>query len=55
MKVTIEEADGTRRAPLILIDLDDANGPRPLQQVLQHLIAELQTLRDRLDAAHPRA
>lgn len=55
MKVYIEEADGTRRAPLILVDLDDTHGPRPLQQVLQHLLAELNMLKDRLNAAPPRA
>ncbi len=55
MKIYIEEADGTQRAPLILVDLDDAHGPRPLQQVLQSLLAEMTALKDRLDATHPRA
>lgn len=55
MKIYIEEADGTQRAPLILVDLDDAHGPRPLQQVLQYLLAEQKMLKDHLNAAHPRA
>lgn len=55
MKIYIEEADGTQRAPLVLVDLDDTHGPRPLQQVLQYLIAELNMLKDRLDATPPRA
>lgn len=55
MKIYIEEADGTRHAPLIFVDLDSGNGPQPLQQVLLHLLAELKTLRDRVNGMHPRA
>jgi len=55
VKVYIEEADGTQRAPLILVDLDDAHGPRPLQQVLQYLLIEMSLLKERLNATPPRA
>jgi len=51
----VPPADGTQRAPLILVELDGANGPQPLQQVLLHLLAELKMLRDRVNAMYPRA
>ncbi len=55
MRIIVEEGDGTQRAPLILVDLDDGKGLVPLQQVFQRIFAALDELRALPHVPHAQA
>lgn len=50
MKIIIQEEDGSQRAPLILVDLDNGQGFTALNVVLQRLTQEITDLKAALMA-----